>query len=338
MMPNEATLKGLGEAALIERLAERVRAAGAERPAGGSDIIGIGDDAAAWRVSGLQVVTTDAMVEDVHFRAATSSWADVGWKAWVSNVSDVAAMGAEPAAGLVALGLPPSLPLDALDALYDGMLEACAAYGTSLIGGDVTASPTAFVSVTMTGTMPDAPGGAPLARSAGRAGDALGVTGPLGASRGGLLLLERGAAPDNPARQALIRAHRRPSARVDAGLALQRLGVRCAMDVSDGLAADARKLARASGLAARIETERVPAAPALTQEFGADALRLAVEGGEDYELLFAAPPEIAEAAVAALPGSAVIGTLAEGEPGAAAFLDAHGAPVAWDAAGWEHLR
>ena len=334
-MPNEATLKGLGEAALIERLAERVRAAGAERPAGGSDVIGIGDDAAAWRVSGLQVVTTDAMVEGVHFRPATSSWADVGWKAWVSNVSDVAAMGAEPAAGLVALGLPPSLPLDAL---YDGMLEACAAYGTSLIGGDVTASPTAFVSVTMTGMLPDAPGGAPLARSAGRAGDALGVTGPLGASRGGLFLLERGAAPDNPARQALIRAHRRPSARVDAGLALRRLGVRCAMDVSDGLAADIRKLARASGPAARVETERVPVAPALLQEFGADALRLAVEGGEDYELLFAAPPEVAAAAVAALPGSAVIGALAAGEPGAAAFLDAHGAPVAWDAAGWEHLR
>ena len=218
------------------------------------------------------------------------------------------------------------------------MLEACAAYETGLLGGDVTASPAAFASVTMTGTIADAPGGAPLARSAGRPGDALCVTGPLGASRGGLLLLERGATPDNVARQALIRAHRRPSTRVDAGLALRRLGVRCAMDASDGLAADVRKLARASGLAARVETERVPVAPALLQEFGGDALRLAVEGGEDYELLFAAPPEIAEAAVAALPGSAVIGALVEGEPGAAAFLDAQGAPVAWSAAGWEHLR
>ena len=157
-------------------------------------------------------------------------------------------------------------------------------------------------------------------------------------SRGGLLLLERGDAPDNAARQALMRAHRRPSARVDAGLALRRLGVRCAMDVSDGLAADVRKLARASGLAARVKAGRVPAAPALLQEFGGDALRLAVEGGEDYELLFAAPPEVADAAVAALPGSVVIGDLVEGEPGAAAFLDAQGAPVAWRAAGWEHLR
>lgn len=338
MAPNGAIIiKELGEAALIERVAERVRAAGADRPPHGCAVIGIGDDAAAWRPNGLQVVTTDAMVEGVHFRPSTSSWADIGWKAWVSNVSDVAAMGAEPVAGLAALGLPPSLPLAAFDALYDGLLEACAAYGTGMLGGDVTASPTAFVSVTMTGTIADA-GGSPLARSAGRPGDALGVTGPLGASRGGLLLLERGAAPDNAARQALTRAHRRPSARVDAGLALRRLGVRCAMDVSDGLAADVRKLARASGLAARVETERVPAAPALTQEFGGGALRLAVEGGEDYELLFAAPPEVAEAAVAALPGSAVIGALVEGAPGAAAFLDAQGAPAAWDAAGWEHLR
>ena len=328
------TLADLGETALIERIASRVRAAGADRAPGGGLAVGIGDDAAAWRVDGMQVVTSDAMVEGEHFRASTSSWADVGWKAWVSNVSDVAAMGAEPVAGLVALGLPPSFPLCALDALYDGLLEACAAYGTALAGGDVVSSPTAFVSVTMTGAC----GGAPLERSTGRAGDALGVTGPLGASRGGLLLLECGAAPDSEARRSLMQAHRRPSARVDAGLALRRLGVRCAMDVSDGLAADVRKLARASSLAARVETDRVPVADALAEEYGGDALRLAVEGGEDYELLFAAPPDVAEAAVAALPGSAVIGALEEGAPGAAAFLDGQGEPVGWRATGWERFR
>ena len=329
-----ATLADLGETALIERIASRVRAAGADRAPGGRIAVGIGDDAAAWRADGLQVITTDAMVEGEHFRASTSSWADVGWKAWVSNVSDVAAMGAQPVAGLVALGLPPSFPLCGLDALYDGMLEACAAYGTALAGGDIVSSPTAFVSVTMTGAC----GGAPLARSAGRAGDALCVTGPLGASRGGLLLLECGLPPDSAARRSLMEAHRRPTARVDAGLALRRLGVRCAMDVSDGLAADVRKLARASGLAARVWTDRIPVADALAEEYGDDAPRLAVEGGEDYELLFAAPPEIAAAAVAALPGSAVVGALEEGAPGGAAFLDEQGAPVAWGAAGWERFR
>ena len=336
------TLADLGETALLERIASRVRDAGADRTPGGRLAVGIGDDAAAWRADGLQVVTSDAMVEGEHFRASTSSWADIGWKAWVSNVSDVAAMGAEPVAGLVALGLPPSLPLRALDALYDGMLEACAAYGTALAGGDIVSSPTAFVSVTMTGACE----GAPLMRSAGRVGDALCVTGPLGASRGGLLLLEGGAAPDNAARRSLMQAHRRPSARVDAGLALRRLGVRCAMDVSDGLAADVRKLARASGLAARVETARVPVADALAEEYcndalaeerPGDALRLAVEGGEDYELLFAAPPALAAEAVAALPGSALIGALEVGAPGAAAFLDAQGNPVAWRAAGWERF-
>ena len=329
-----ATLGELGETALLERIAARVRAAGADRTPGGRLAVGIGDDAAAWRVDGMQVITADAMVEGEHFRASTSSWADVGWKAWVSNVSDVAAMGAEPVAGLVALGLPASFPLCALDALYDGMLEARAAYGTALAGGDLVSAPAAFVSVTMTGAC----AGDPLTRSAGRAGDALAVTGPLGSSRAGLLLLERGAQPDSEARRTLIQAHRRPSARVDAGLALRRLGVRCAMDVSDGLAADVRKLARASGLAARVETGRIPVAGALAQEFGDEAARLAVEGGEDYELLFAAPRAIAEAAVAALPGSAIIGALEEGTPGYAAFLDARGEPVGWNAAGWERFR
>ena len=328
------TVGELGETALIERIVERVRRASPLQTMGGRVVAGIGGDAAAWRVAGVQAATTDTMVEGVHFRASTASWADVGWKAWVSNVSDVAAMGGSPFAGLVTLGLPSGLDVSAVDALYDGMLEACAAYGTELMGGDITGSPVPFVTVAMTGVC----SATPLARSAARPGDALAVTGPLGASRGGLMLLESGADLDTPARQALAQAHRRPAARTDAGAVLRRVGLRCAMDVSDGLAADLPKLAKASGVGARVEVERVPVADALRSEFRPDALRLALGGGEDYELLFTGPPDLVQAAVAEVPGSAVIGEITDGPAGSISFVAGRGEPVSIEIEGWEHLR
>ena len=328
------TVGELGETALIERITERVRRAGLPDDAAARAVVGVGDDAAAWRVDGVQAATTDTMVEGVHFRAATASWQDVGWKAWASNVSDIAAMGGAPVAGLVTLGLPADLDARAVDALYDGMLEACAVYGTALAGGDIVGSPVAFVSVAMTGLCR----AAPLTRSAARPGDALAVTGPLGASRGGLLLLESGEPLSTPARQALALAHRRPSARTDAVAALLRSGVRCAMDLSDGLAADLPKLAKASGVAAQVNAARVPVHDALRSEFCADALRLALCGGEDYELLFAGPPDAVRDAVAEIDGSAVIGVFTDGQAGSVAFVGSDGEPLPFSVEGWEHLR
>ena len=161
------TVGDLGETALIERITERVRRASPLQTMGGRIITGIGDDAAVWRVGGVQAATTDTMVEGVHFRSSTMSWADVGWKAWASNVSDIAAMGGVPVAGLVTLGLPAELDVSDIDALYDGMLEACASYGTELMGGDIVGSPVAFVTVAMTGVC----SATPLTRSAARPGD-----------------------------------------------------------------------------------------------------------------------------------------------------------------------
>lgn len=328
------TVGDLGETALIERITERVRRVSPLQAMGGRIITGIGDDAAVWRVGGVQAATTDTMVEGVHFRTSTLSWADVGWKAWASNVSDIAAMGGVPLAGLVTLGLPSELHVSAVDALYDGILEACSSYGTELMGGDIVGSPVSFVTVAMTGVC----GATPLTRGAARPGDALAVTGPLGASRGGLLLLEEGAALDTPARQALALAHRRPAARTDAGAVLRRQGVRCAMDLSDGLAADLPKLAKASGVAVRVEADQVPVADALRTEFRPDALRLALSGGEDYELLFAGPSDIVAGAVAEIPGSAVIGGIVDGAAGKVAYVAGRGEPISFGVEGWEHLR
>ena len=328
------TVGELGETALVERICERVRRVSPLQTMGGRVITGIGDDAAVWRVGGVQTATTDTMVEGVHFRTSTTSWADVGWKAWVSNVSDIAAMGGTPFAGLVTLGLPSDLEVSDVDALYDGMLEACAAYGTELMGGDIVGSPVPFVTIAMTGVC----SATPLTRSVARPGDALAVTGPLGASRGGLLLLESGAELDTPARQALALAHRRPVARTDASAVLRRVGVRCAMDLSDGLAADLPKLAKASGVAARVEIEKVPVADALRSEFRPDALRLALGGGEDYELLFAGPPDIVDAALAEIPGSAAIGETTAGTAGKITLVTGRGEPLSFGMEGWEHLR
>ncbi|MYA49424.1 MAG: thiamine-phosphate kinase [Chloroflexi bacterium] len=328
------TVGELGETALIERIVERVRRASPLQTMGGRVITAIGDDAAAWRVAGVQAATTDTMVEGVHFRTSTASWADVGWKVWVSNVSDIAAMGGSPFAGLVTLGLPADLDVSNVDALYDGVLEACAVYGTELMGGDIVGSPVPFVTIAMTGVC----SATPLSRSAARPGDALAVTGPLGGSRGGLLLLESGAELDTPARQALALAHRRPAARTDAGVVLRRVGVRCAMDLSDGLAADLPKLTKASGVAARVEIEHVPVADALRSEFRPDALRMALGGGEDYELLFTGPSDLVQAAVSEVPGSAVIGEITEGPVGRISFVAGRGEPVSIEVEGWEHLR
>ena len=331
------TVRQIGELALIERLAERVSRARLEPPAldGFALLTGIGDDAAVWRLErGLTVTTTDTMVEGTHFTSQTASWADVGWKLWTANVSDVAAMGGTPLAGVVTLGLPSATPLRAVDDLYDGMLEACRSYRTLLAGGDIVDSPTAFFTVAMSGACLEEP----LARSAGRAGDAVAVTGPLGASAAGLRLLLAGRTPTSEAERALAEAHRRPCARVDAGQRLIEAGVRCAMDVSDGLAADLGKLALASGCGVRIDAAAVPVAPAARELFPDEATQLALGGGEDYELVFAGPLPAVSRAVAALPGAAVVGELTKTERGSVSVVDASGAPVEVAETGWEHLR
>ena len=251
------TVRQIGELALIERLAERVSRARLEPPAldGFALLTGIGDDAAVWRLErGLTVTTTDTMVEGTHFTSQTASWADVGWKLWTANVSDVAAMGGTPLAGVVTLGLPSATPLRAVDDLYDGMLEACRSYRTLLAGGDIVDSPTAFFTVAMSGACIHSP----LTRAAGRPGDAVAVTGPLGASAAGLRLLLAGRTPSSAAERSLAEAHRRPCARVDAGQRLVEAGVRCAMDLSDGLVADLGKLALASGCGVRVDASAVP--------------------------------------------------------------------------------
>ena len=339
----------IGEVQLIEAL-ERVVSGQAAAPAkeGRDDEVrlSIGDDASAWEPPATtQVLTTDSLVEGVHFRLDRTSWRDLGWKAMAVNLSDVAAMGCTPLHSLVTLGLRGDLPVDGLVEMYGGMAEAYSLYGGAIVGGDVVRSATFFMSVTMNGAGlegPDGPAGpAPLLkRSCARPGDVIGVTGSLGCSAGGLRTWsDSGSRPIADRTAAHLRdAHNRPIPRVGQGQGLVRAGVRAAMDVSDGLVHDLGKLCAASGVGAVVHAEQAPADAFLREAYPEEWLDLALTGGEDYELLFTAPRRVMAAAAAALDVPVtVIGEIVEGEPGVT-VLGADGRPRPMGAGGWEHFR
>lgn len=273
----------LGEFGLIARLQERLEARGVV----GAPIVGIGDDAAVWEAHRFEIATTDTLVQGVHFPERPRSWRHLGWKALAVNVSDIAAMGGAPAYALVTLGLPGALLADDVLDLYEGLADCAAAYGVAIAGGDVVAAPVAFITVALNGWARPGPAGdaSILRRDAGRPGDLVAVTGHLGAAAGGVRLLLGGTAPPE-AGEGLLHAQERPEPRLGAGRAALDAGVRCAIDVSDGLVQDLGHICERSGCGAVLWAEKVPVAVDLVAAFPDDALELALSGGEDYELLF----------------------------------------------------
>lgn len=280
--PDRDTSLSVGELSLIAAIERAL----AER--GGRVLRGPGDDAAVVRAAGAVAVTSiDAMVEDVHFKFSTHSPADVGHKAMAAALSDLAAMGARTGEAYVALGVPSGWPEERALELVDAMERLAERTGTTIAGGDVVAAPQLIVSVTVNGWGDSED--ALVYRDGARPGDLVGVTGELGGSGAGLLLLERGDT-EGP----LIQRHRRPEPRLEAGSALAEAGVTAMIDVSDGIATDARHIAERSGVEVVIELERAPLPPTLAEaaaQLGRDPLELAAAAGEDFELLFTAPPE-----------------------------------------------
>lgn len=243
-----------------------------------------GDDAAV--LADGTAITTDALVEGVHFDHRLDA-ADVGWKVLAVSVSDLAATGARPAWAVLDLCLPGHDP-DWIEAFARGFGEAAHHWGVTLIGGDTTASPgPRFAAVTLGGPCV----AAPLQRGGGRPGDDLWVTGIPGLAGAGWSL------PHPPA--AALAALRRPEPPLAFALALVTDGLATAgMDLSDGLASDLPRLARASGCGARVDPQAMPPHPALDALPAAEARRCRLAGGDDYELLFTAPPARRDAIVA----------------------------------------
>jgi thiamine-monophosphate kinase len=292
------------EDALLARLVAKL---GARHPA---VELGIGDDAAV--LAGGWCASLDLLIEDVHFRLHTTSARDLGWKALAVNLSDLAAMGAEPVCALVGLGFPAQTAPEVLDDVFAGLDECASAYGAQVVGGDMSRAPALTLSVTVLGRCER-----PARRDGARPGDAICVTGPLGGSRAGLALLE-GIGLELPERDALIERHVHPIPLLAAGRSLGTF-VHALMDVSDGLATDAGRLAYASGAAVRIDLDRVPVQAGVervARVLGRTPGWFAAAGGEDYELVCALPPDRVAAAGVELH---VVGEIVEGTPGSIRF-------------------
>ena len=254
---------------------------------GPADQTWVGDDVAVVPgPAGSMLLAADAVVAGVHADLDLVGLDDMGWKAMVANVSDLAAVGGRPCYALVTVA-GPLAQLD-FDLLYDGLLEAAEAYECPIVGGDLSSAPTLVVSVAVVGDAGTAPP-APVLRSGAAPGDTLFATGPLGASAAGLELLRAGRGTEAPD---LALAHCRPRARLAEGTAARAAGATAMIDVSDGLAADLRHLADASGVGVVIEHVPVPIGMSRVSD---DPEALALGGGEDYELVFATPdPERVE--------------------------------------------
>ncbi len=284
------TLGDIGELASLRRIFPRL-------PDAASALLGPGDDAAVVTApDGRFVVTTDLMVHGPDFRLAWSTPFDLGWKAAATNLADVAAMGALPTALVVAIAAPKDSPVALLEGIADGLREACAllAPGCGVVGGDLSASATLTIAVTAFG---DLEGRAPVVRSGARPGDVVAVAGPLGLAGLGLhLLFARGideaGEPDAAASARLRAEHPAPLAAqlapnppISAGRVAAIAGATAMLDLSDGLALDARRIAIASGVCIDLFSETLP-----SDGYGID-LDLALGGGEDHSLVATFPPD-----------------------------------------------
>ena len=278
----------------------------------------LGDDAAVVRSRPLAVTSIDTVAEGVHFELSTHSAADVGHKALATALSDLAAMGCDAGQAFVSLALPATFDTDSALSLVGGLEELGRRVGVTLAGGDVVRAQSLVVTVAVTGWAESEEELVP--RDGAQPGHAVGVTGTLGASAAGLLILQ-GADVDleDTVRQTLVRRHLRPEPRLGAGRALASAGASAMIDLSDGLATDARHMGARSGVELRLELAKLPIAPGVEEVAradGRDPAELAASSGDDYELLVTAPEErraqVESAAVSAGVPFAWLGHAAEG--------------------------
>ncbi len=286
-------------------------------PGGPRVLRGLGDDAAVVRARGYAVTSVDTMVDGVHFRIGQLSWAEIGQRALAVALSDLAAMAADPGEAFLSLGLPPDTGLDDALALARGAQEVAGECGVTIAGGDVTAAPALVVSVAVIGWADDP--GQLVGRDGGRPGDVVAVTGELGGAGAALALLDwrcRGLALEESVAAGLRDRYANPRPRFAEGRTLSGLGATAMIDISDGIATDARHLALASGVRIEIELDKLPLSAGVAEVAAAVGEEPGVFGassGDDYELCVCLPEAVA-ATGSATALVTVIGRVLDGTP------------------------
>jgi len=274
----------------------------------GDLLVGVGDDCAviAWGANRFMLVSTDILIENVHFLREYGGFRAAGEKAVAVNVSDIAAMGGRPLFLFVSGSVPDE---DSLRELAHGLRSGAERYGCIIAGGDTSRSDTGVVNITVIG---ETRGYFPVLRSGAEVGDLIGVTGELGKSHAGLRAIQSGVTDEG-----IIRSYTLPVARVDMGVKLAEVGVKSMIDISDGLGSEIRHICYAGGVGAAMYRDRIPIsqeAKRVADMLNEDPLLYALSGGEDYELLFTFPPDI-EDKITSIGDITVIGEIVDKDKG-----------------------
>jgi len=332
-------LSELGEFGLIDLLAKMAHAGQDKQAAPWQKLlVGIGDDAAAWYGdASIELATVDSLIQGVHFTPDITTWHELGWKALAIGLSDIAAMGGVPKYALVSLGLPDNTEVADVTELFRGIIELGQHFAVAIAGGDTSSAPLVTLNTTVFGSTREQSQHI-LTRSAARASERVAVTGYLGAAAAGLEMLKKQLPLDREASASCRQAFLRPYPRVAEGQLLVSLGVKAAIDISDGLIADLSHICQASKVGARIEVDLVPVHPAVKNNFGDKSLEMALSGGEDYELLFTASNEVIDRVrtQASCPIT-VIGDVVADKMGKVTLVDRQGKPFKLAKTGWQHF-
>ncbi len=302
-------LLDIGEIGLISRLTANISYTR-------DVVVGVGDDAAAVKPSpgNLLLITTDMLVEDVHFTLSSISPYQLGWKSMAVNMSDIAAMGGAARWAVIGIGMPAHTPVSFAESLYAGIQDICQKYNTQLVGGDTVSADKIVINITLTGEVKHEH---LIQRSSARVGDVIVVTNTIGDAGAGLAAIQHGL--NTLSAQTVIKKHLEPIPRlIESRQIVQFLSPTAMIDISDGLSIDLCRLAEASRVGVRIYEDKLPISEAVSEtamELGMNRLDLALSGGEDYELLFTMPLQMAKALDRVDVLLTVIGEIVEPEAG-----------------------